>query len=125
MATPKQILQILAQSNPDFPAFSSGLGSEKAATQLPPELLADILAILSEDPQQAIAMTALSQTADTSKSFMTGGEVTILLAVAFLLRTHLKVERGTNGKWKFLAEYKPGDSKLLTTLLQKLEAWMG
>lgn len=125
MATPEQILQILAQSNPDFPAFASDLGSDGTATQLSPELLADTLAVLSEDPQQAMAMTALSQSAATSKSFMTGGEVATLVAVAFLLRIHLKVERGANGKWKFLAEHKPGDSKLLTGLLQKLEAWMG
>ena len=95
------------------------------AVQLPTELLEDTLAVLGEDPQQVMAITALSQSAASSKSFMTGGEVATLLAVAFLLRTHLKVERGTTGKWKFLAEHKPGDSKLLTTLLQKLEAWMG
>lgn len=45
--------------------------------------------------------------------------------VYILGKDQLKVERGTNGKWKFLAEHKPGDSKLLTGLLQKLEAWMG
>lgn len=125
MATPEQILQALAQSNPDFLAFASGLGSETGAVQLPAELLEDTLTVLGEDPQQAMAITALSQSGAASKSFMTSGEVATLLAVAFLLRTHIKVERGANGKWKFLAEHKPGDSKLLTTLLQKLEAWMG
>ena len=127
MTTPEQtqqILQTLAVSNPDFAQFQRDFAVQDTA-QLLPELLDDTLAVLSEDPQQAMAITALSQSAASSKSFMTGGEVATLLAVAFLLRTHLKVERGTTGKWKFLAEYKPGDSKLLTGLLQKLEAWMG
>jgi hypothetical protein len=122
---PQQILQILANSNPDFPAFVSGLGSEANVPPLPPELLTDTLAVLGEDPQTAIAIEALSNNPNASKSFVTGGEVALYLAVAFVLRTHLKVERGTNGKWKFLAEHKSGDSKLLTSLLAKLEAWMG
>jgi hypothetical protein len=122
---PQQILQILANSNPDFPAFVSGLGSEANVPSLPPELLTDTLAVLGEDPQTAVAIEALSNNPDASKSFVTGSEVAALFAVAFVLRTHIKLERTTTGKWKFLIEHKPADSKLLTSLLAKLEAWMG
>jgi hypothetical protein len=81
--------------------------------------------VLGEDPQTAAAIEALSNNPNTSKSFVTGGEVTALFAVAFVLRTHIKLERTTTGKWKFLIEHKPADSKLLTGLLKKLEEWMG
>ncbi|MFI0401164.1 MAG: hypothetical protein ACH34X_18940 [Thiolinea sp.] len=121
----QQILQILANSNPDFPVFVSGLGSEANVPPLPPELLTDTLAVLGEDPQTAAAIEALSNNPNASKSFVTGGELAALFAVAFVLRTHIKLERTTTGKWKFLIEHKPADSKLLTGLLAKLEAWMG
>lgn len=118
-----QVLQILAASNPDFAEFQSEYAAADE-TSLPEELLGDALAVLSEDPQHEAAIDALSQSTANSKSFVTGGEVATLIAVAFLLRTHLKLERTTTGKWKFLIEHKPGDSKLLTSLLKKLEDWM-
>ena len=121
----QQVLQILANSHPDFPVFVSGLGSEANVPPLPPELLTDTLAVLGEDPQTAAAIEALSNNPNASKSFVTGGELAALFAVAFVLRTHIKLERTTTGKWKFLIEHKPADSKLLTGLLAKLEAWMG
>jgi len=120
----QHILQILAQSNPDFPAFVSGLGSDAHVPPLPPELLTDTLAVLGEDPQTAAAITALSNNPNASKSFVTGGEVAAIFAVAFVLRTHIKLERTPTGKWTFLIEHKPADSQLLTSLLAKLEAWM-
>lgn len=122
---PQQILQILVSSNPDFPAFVSGLGSEANVPPLPPELLTDTLVVLGEAPQTAAAIAALSNNPNASKSFVTGGEVAAIFAVAFVLRTHIKLERTTTGKWKFLIEHKSADSKLLTSLLAKLEAWMG
>jgi hypothetical protein len=121
----QQILQIIATSNPDFAAFRADFADAASNATLPADVLTDTLVMLSEDPQVAVAIEALSKNPNASKSFVTGGEVALYLLIAFLLRTHLKVERGTNGKWKFLAEHKPGDSKLLTSLLTKLEAWMG
>lgn len=125
MTTSNQILQTLAQSNPDFSNFFSSLGPKTDAAQLPEELLTDTLAVLSEDPQQAIAINTLSQNGSLTKSFVTGSDVAVFFAVAFLMRTHIKLERTTTGKWKFLIEHKPTDSKLLTSLLKKLESWMG
>ncbi len=120
-----QILQIIATSNPDFAAFRANFADAASNIALPADVLIDTLAVLSEDPQAAVAIEALSNNPNASKSFVTGGEVGLYLLLAFLFRAHLKVERGTNGKWKFLAEHKPADSKLLTSLLAKLEAWMG
>lgn len=121
----QQILQIIASSNPDFAAFRADFADAASNAQLPADVLTDTLAVLSEDPQTAAAIEALSNNPNASKSFVTGGEVAALFAVAFVLRTHIKLERTTTGKWKFLIEHKPADSKLLTGLLAKLEAWMG
>ena len=132
MATPdlsheqaQQILQIIASSNPDFAAFRADFADATSNATLPADVLTDTLAVLGEDPQTAAAIEALSNNPNASKSFVTGGEVAALFAVAFVLRTHIKLERTTTGKWKFLIEHKPADSKLLTSLLAKLEAWMG
>ena len=124
MTTHQQTLQILAQSHPDFPAFVAGLDAE-INTELPPELLDDTLQVLGEDPEVARVMTVLEQDSQTRSSYMSGGDIATLLAVAFLLRTHIKIERTTYGKWTFVVEHKPGDSKMLTGLLKKLEEWLG
>ena len=118
----RQILQIIAAGDPDFAAFGHefAVAVDKQAS-LSPELIDTTLALLAQEPQRAAAIDALRKNPDTARSFTTGGEVGLLLAVAFLLRTHIKLERSTTGKWKFLIEHKPGDSKLLTGLLNKLE----
>jgi hypothetical protein len=121
----QQILQIIASSNPDFAAFRADFADAASNATLPADVLTDTLAVLGEDPQTVVAIEALSNNPNASKSFVTGGEVAALFAVAFVLRTHIKLERTTTGKWKFLIEHKPADSKLLTSLLAKLEAWMG
>ncbi|QQZ29644.1 hypothetical protein HMY34_13170 [Thiothrix subterranea] len=121
----QQILQIIATSNPDFAAFRSDFTDAASNATLPVDVLTDTLAVLGEDPQTAAAIEALCNNPNASKSFVTGGEVALYLAVAFVLRTHIKLERTAAGKWKFLIENKPGDSKLLAGLLKKLEEWMG
>ena len=54
-------------------------------------------------------------------AILTGTEFAALVAVAFLLRSHIKLERTATGIRCFLIEHKPADSKLLTALLHKLE----
>ena len=124
MNTPEQdhrILHTLATANPDFAAFQAEFPAAQNPADLDPEILQDTLAILNEDPQQAATIEALRNQPATSKSFAIGTEIATLVAVAFLLRTHIKIERTSTGKWRFLIEHKPADSKLLTALLQKLE----
>jgi hypothetical protein len=103
----RRILHTLAAANPDFATFQAKFPAAPTSADLNPEILQDTLAVLNENPQQAA----------TCKSFVTGTEVGTLVAVAFLLRTHIKLERTSTGKWRFLIEHKPADSKLLTALL--------
>ena len=118
----RQILQIIAASDPDFADYRNkyAVVTDKQSS-LSSELIDTILALLVQEPQRAAAIDALRKNPDTARSFSTGGEVGLLIAVAFLLRTHVKLERSATGKWKFLVEHKPGDSKFLTGLLNKLE----
>ncbi|MCW5208794.1 hypothetical protein VU10_00985 [Desulfobulbus sp. US1] len=128
MTTPEQdrrILHTLATTNPDFAAFQATFPAEQNPADLDPEILQDTLAVLSQDPQQAATMQALRNQSATCKSFFPGTEVATLVAVAFVLRTHIKIERTATGKWRFLIEHKPADSKLLTSLLHKLEQLFG
>ena len=121
----RRIVHTLAAADPDFAAFQERFPAAPAPADLDPEILQDTLAVLNEDPQQAATVQALRNQDHTCKSFFPGSEVATLVAVAFLLRSHIKVERSTSGKWRFLIEHKPADSKLLTALLTKLEQLFG
>ncbi|MCI5163293.1 MAG: hypothetical protein D3917_14995 [Candidatus Electrothrix sp. AX5] len=127
MTTPEQnrrILHTLATADPDFAAFQAEFPAAPTPADLNPEILQDTLAVLNEDPQQAATVQALRNQSETCKSFV-GTEVATLVTVAFLLRTHIKIERTSTGKWRFLIEHKPADSKLLTALLHKLAQMLG
>ncbi|CAK8720879.1 hypothetical protein KKHLCK_10075 [Candidatus Electrothrix laxa] len=121
----RRILHTLAVADPDFAAFQAKFPAAPPPADLDPEILQDTLAVLNEDPQQAATVQALRNQPETCKSFVTGTEVATLVAVAFLLRTHIKIERTATGKWRFLIEHKPADSKLLTALLTKLGQLFG
>ena len=120
-----RILHTLATADPDFSAFQAEFPTAPIPADLDPEILQDTLAVLNQDPQQAATIDALRNQEETRKTFFPGTEVATLVAVAFLLRTHIKIERTSTGKWRFLIEHKPADSKLLTALLTKLEQLFG
>ncbi|MCI5194481.1 MAG: hypothetical protein D3915_15380 [Candidatus Electrothrix sp. AU1_5] len=120
-----RILHTLATADPDFTAFKEKFPVAPAPADFDPEILQETLAVLNEDPQQAATIDALRNQEETRKTFFPGTEIATLVAVAFLLRTHIKIERTSTGKWRFLIEHKPADSKLLTALLTKLEQLFG
>ncbi|MGH8477244.1 MAG: hypothetical protein ACRERV_00995 [Methylococcales bacterium] len=116
----------MAASHPDYASFAANLSSSHLANfTLPPELAHETLAVLSEDPEQAAAIAAMRDNPDASQKFMSGGATLTLISVAFLLRTHIRFKRNQSGQWEFLIEHKAADSKLVSTLLAKLEDWLG
>ena len=121
----RRIVHTLATADPDFAAFKEKFPVASAPADFDPEILQDTLAVLTEDPQQAAIINALRNQDETCKTFFPGTEVAALVAVAFVLRTHIKIERTSSGTWRFLIEHKPADSKLLTALLAKLEQLFG
>ncbi|XOF33269.1 MAG: hypothetical protein ACL93V_14885 [Candidatus Electrothrix sp. YB6] len=128
MSTTEQdhcILHTLAAADPDFAAFQAEFPAAPPPADLDPEILEDTLAVLNQDPQQAATIEALRNQDETCKTFFPGTEVATLVAVTFLLRSHIKIERTSTGKWRFRIEHKPADSKLVTALLHKLEQLFG
>jgi hypothetical protein len=98
----RRIVHTLATTDPDFTAFQEKFPTAPTPTDLDPEILQDTLTVLNQDPQQAATINALRNQDDTCKSFFPGTEVATLVAVTFLLRTHIKIERTSTGKWRFL-----------------------
>ncbi len=122
----QQILQTIAVNNPDYYAFRANYANAVITDKtLPPELLLDTLSALEEDPNMSALIEAMLKTQKAEKSFSSGGEVAIFITVFFLLRTHIKLKRNTSGKWELIIEHKPGDSKLMSRVLKKLEEWVG
>ncbi|MBK1648394.1 hypothetical protein [Rhabdochromatium marinum] len=117
------LLRTLATADPDFNAFAQRYAS-LAAQPIPEDQAAalsrELLGVLRESPEQAQQIDALARTADPQRFDGGLASVPILLAITFLLRTHIRFKRRADGKWEFEIEHKPAESKLLTQLLQKL-----
>jgi hypothetical protein len=128
MPTPeqqRQILHALATTHPDFADFVNHC-TFTPNHELSAELLNDTLAFLHEDPDQAIILDAIQQQADSYRNFHIDVEtISTIVAVMFLLRTHIKLKRNEHGKWTFLLENKPNNNSLLSNLLEKLNEWLG
>ncbi|EGV31730.1 hypothetical protein ThidrDRAFT_1931 [Thiorhodococcus drewsii AZ1] len=120
------LLRTLATADPDFDAFAQRYAS-LAAQPIPEDQAAalsrELLDVLRESPEQGERIDALAQTADPQR--FDGGlvsSVPVLVAITFLLRTHIRFKRHADGTWELEIEHKPADSKLLTQLLQKLSS---
>jgi hypothetical protein len=116
------LLHTLAAADPDYPRIAKQL-APLVLLPLTPDVQAVIahatLEVLGEDPQRVPAMLSLLNHPPPQR-FDTGLlRASLLVAVVFLLRTHIRIE----GKARGLActiEHKPADSKALTALLNRL-----
>ena len=119
------LLHTLATADPDYPRLAELLAplarlSWPATEQA--TLAQDVLGVLSEHPQQAQVIAALRHN-PAAQRFDTGlMGAGLLVAVVFLLRTHIRFIRKSDQSWQFQIEHKPSDSQALTTLLNKLAA---
>lgn len=116
-------LRALAASDPDYSAFAAQHPELFEVTTSPasdPTLTRDLVAVLKEVPETAALTTRLE--VDSERRAFDGGLVSIptIVAVAFLLRTRLRVKRDRDGKWDVLIEHKPGDSKFVSQVLERI-----
>jgi len=112
-----QVLSMLANQHRDFVDYSQEYMIDTALDDKEiQELVNTTLSVLSENPRYSKQIDFL-QTIETKS---VGIDVAVLVAVTFLLRTHVKVLRDKAGKWSLLIEHKPDDSKVLDKLLSRL-----
>jgi len=118
------ILTALVQVEPEYFTFSENFPVTPLTIDEENTLLADTLTFIGNNGGEAHdLLQALQENSTGIKS--TGAEVAVLVGVAFLLRSHLKLRRSKDGEWEFLVEHKPSDSDLLGSLLSRLQALFG
>jgi hypothetical protein len=126
-ARSRALLLTLARTDPDFAAFAAdegalagpvGAGALAGATV--DALATATLAALREAPDLAARIEHLAAAPVPARFDAGAAGVPLLLAVVFLLRTHLRIRRHPDGRWDLLVEHKPGDSNLITDLLKRL-----
>lgn len=114
-----QVLLALANSDRDFFDFANEYSLDASLSEQEQHVLAkETLRVLSEDPEYATQINSLAASPVTSKSI--GVDVAVVVAITFLLRTHVKIERNEDGKWNVLVEHKPADDSLLEALLNRV-----
>ena len=116
------LLHTLAATDPDYPPVAQQL-APLALVALSPDEQAEIaratLEVLNEDPQRSPAITALLNRPPPQvfgTDLLSAG---LLVAVVFLLRTHIRFEGKARGL-VFTVEHQAGDSQTLSALLNKL-----
>jgi hypothetical protein len=114
-----EVVLALANSDRDFFDFANEYSLDTSLSAQQQQALAEeTLRVLSEDPEYAAQINSLASSATTTRSI--GVDVAVVVAITFLLRTHMKIERNEEGKWNFLIEHKPADDSALDALLNRI-----
>jgi hypothetical protein len=128
----RSILLSLARNDPEYFKFKKSLPEEiDRLDSIPPELMNDIVeAVKKERPDKCNSIIELESeivTEQPRRDFMIDMMTVagILTAAVFLLRLHIKAERGEDGKWTFAIEYKPASSKLIQSIIDALNKMLG
>ena len=118
--TSVQTLYALAIADPDYAAFAKqypGLRQITLARETETELARATMALLEEMPDRAEQLRRIESSGRRQEGMVS---IPILLTVVFLLRTHLRIKRNTDGKWEFLVEQKPADTALIKQVLTRI-----
>jgi hypothetical protein len=84
------------------------------------ELARQALLVLAEDPDTRDAIQTMAGQPQSLQKFDYGAGIALTAAVLVVLQTHIRFERGTDGKYSVLVEKKPTSDALLKNLVQKL-----
>ncbi len=104
----KHILRALAQQDPAYAAFEADWKDVLPKTECPGELAEAVLELAARDPAVAAMADDYAENMEGAGTYAVPGlpEIGVFIAVLFLLRTHIKIRRNTDGKWEFLLEHK-------------------
>ncbi|HEY6413741.1 MAG TPA: hypothetical protein VIX42_08640 [Edaphobacter sp.] len=83
------------------------------------ELARQALQVLAEDPEMAETIERMASTPPQNTQVFDFG-IGLTVAVLIVLQTHVKFERGPDGKWSLKVEKKATSDSLLKGLVQKL-----
>lgn len=122
----QNLLVAMAQSNPDYTAYSSDLPlpTSAASQTLPPELTEDVITVLREVPENALTIDKWRNDSMEMRNFsFTGGAVTTAV-VLFLLRSHIRIHRREDGSWEFFMESKPSQNNPVSEALKRILDWL-
>ena len=129
-ARAQHILTTFARNQPSYheaalsPEWIETLsGDSPSAPVSEGDLARAALMLLADDPAHRPIIDAMAshQPAEQLGLVETAA---VMGSVLFVLGIHVKVERDKAGKWTVKIEKKPTDTKLLTTLLEKLSGWI-
>ena len=87
------------------------------------DLARQALIVLAEDPATAVAIETMAKEIALSSHRQTydgGASIALAVAVLFVLRTGLDIERDKQGKWSIKVKVKPGSDSAVKKLIDKL-----
>jgi hypothetical protein len=135
--TAQSILKVIARSRSDTgpekvdwtadlrQALASEFDAKPVTTQVSEgELARQALLVLAEDPDTRIAIETMAAQPQSLQKFDFGASIALTAAVLIVLQTHIRFERGTDGKYNLLVEKKPTSDALLRSLVQKLVSYI-
>ena len=116
-------LWALAQQDPGFTAFYTEYREKITLTApLPAELLDGVIEVVEQDRALAPAVKRYLENAQAASTFAVPSlpEAGVLIAVLFLLGTHIKFHRKEDGKWEFLLDHPASKNGTLERIVQML-----
>ena len=125
MYTSEQTLQALAELDPDYQAFIAQLPDEiaKSTDSLPDGLAYDVLNLLRAERPELSAWFDMQSTGQLPSKSVVGtvmGVGSVLGAIVFLLRSHIKFEGS-----KFYFEHEPAENSLIEKVLDIISTVIG
>jgi len=122
MPTPEQTLQALAAIHPDYPTFAKNFPNIPHPTNpLPESLTTDILTFIKKESPELSLFLDNPQAAALPQKFFPGAETVLpLVAILFLLRSHIKIDLPS-----FTLEHKPMGDDLLKKIVETLNKYIG
>lgn len=101
-----------------------GVTSARNSTPSEGDLARQALTVLAEDPQYREALRAQLKNPSPER-FVVVESVAVVTAALVVLQTHVKFERGKDGRISLKVEKKPTSDSLLKPLVQQLLAFLG
>lgn len=119
----KSTILALAQQDPGFAEFYSQYQDRIVPSgPLPIDFWDEVIAIAEKEPALSSTVKHCRENAQAVQSFAIPDlpDAGVLIAVLFLLKTHIKIHMAEDAKWEFLVEHDASDDGILEKIAQIL-----